>query len=244
VAVLAGAGVAAALTLIPSTGAQAAVTADFAAAGYSSATYTGSDGGTCELTAGQATSASHPVTMTHGTKRRSVDLRATYANSLDSSEKAKVKGHLDGTLTIKRKHHDLRVVDLGVKGRLEASRTPGSKCRATGELVAGITNATFTEHKKGWFYLTRDTGKARSLVEFAIVNVKTGRPVVLTTFAGRRSHETSRAKLRPGTYAIEEAEAGLYAGLAFAPARSGATEKATLDVHLHGRFAPLTKKHR
>jgi hypothetical protein len=109
--------------------------------------------------------------------------------------------------------------------------------------VLGATMIEFTEHKKGYFYLTRDTKKPNSISECIIVNESTGKLVTLDLYSGDQSHETSRALMKPGTYEIFETEAGLSidgSGLMLKSAPRAA--KAKLTVHLSGEFKP-SKKH-
>lgn len=241
VAVVASVGVTAALTLVPSS-AQAKVAGLYAAAGFASATFVGSGGGSCDLTSAPGSNnVQSPVRhFNHGTKNASADLKATFTNSLDTSDKVTVKGHVDSSLTLKRKHHDLSAFELTVGGSVKINHTvTGSQCRATGDVV-GEMAVTFTEHKKGFLTVTRDTKKPSSVVELVLENAKTGQEVAFEVYVGGPSHFVSRALLKPGTYRIDEAEAGIVGGALLTKSAARST-KVAQTVHLSGVFTP--KKH-
>jgi hypothetical protein len=107
--------------------------------------------------------------------------------------------------------------------------------------VAGATQVTFTEHRKGWFTLTRDTRKPNSVSEVALVNLKTQKIVSFDIFIGSQSHETSRALLKPGKYELIQTEGGITAGENGLFLKSGAprTARATLTIHISGEFKPV-----
>lgn len=244
VALLASAGATAALTLVPASGAHAAVAGLYAAAAASNAEFVGSGGGTCDLTSAPG---SDDVTsgirhFSHGTKHASADLKATYTNSLDTADKVTVKGHVDSSMTLKKKHNDLSAFELTVGGSVQINHTiTGSQCQGSGE-VLGETQVSFTEHKKGVLSLTRDTQKPNSLIELVIENAKTGQAVAFTVFEGSHSHAVSKAVLKPGTYVIAEGFAGIVAGESGIPLKSARlSTKVAQTIDIHGVFAP--KKH-
>lgn len=240
VAVLASAGTTAALALLPSASAHASVAGLYAAAGNAGASYTGTGGGTCTLTSGSSSTESPVKHFSKGTKSASADLNATFTNSLDSSDQVQVKGHVDSTLTLHKKHNDLTYYQLTVGGTVSINHTTtGSDCRGEGD-VLGEAQVTFTEHKKGWFYFTRTTKQAHSLVEFVLINVKTDQVVSLDVFQGDHSSTTSRALLKPGTYEIEQNEAGITAGGVGVFAKAGPkSTKVKQTITLTGQFKPI-----
>lgn len=240
VAVLAGTGTAVALALVPGA-AHAQVAGLYAAAGESSAHYTGTGtGGTCDLTSGSASTTSSIRHFNHGTKHASADLNATYTNSLDTSDQVTVKGHLDSSLTLKRKHHDLSSFELTAGGSISINHSViGSDCSASGE-VLGEVQLQFTEHKKGYLTLTRDTKKPHSLTEIVIENVATGQEVAFSIFEGSQSHIVSKALLKPGTYQVAELLAGVSSGDAGPlPKSAPRTSKVAQTLDVSGVFAPL-----
>jgi hypothetical protein len=239
VALLASAGATAALTLVPNAGAYAAVQGLYIAGGNAGADFVGSGGGTCDVTSGSDSVQTGIRSFDHGTKRASADLRATFTNSLDPSDKVTVKGHVDSSLTLKKKHNDLSTFALTVGGTIAVNHTvTGSQCRGSGQ-VFGATQVAFTEHKKGWLYLTRDTKKPNSFVEFILINTRTGQAVALDFFQGSRSHVTTRARLKPGTYEVSQNEAGLAIGAGGILMKSQAlSARAAQTVHLTAQFKP------
>ena len=96
----------------------------------------------------------------------------------------------------------------------------------------------FTEHHKGYFSLTRTTKKPGSLSAFVLVNLKNGKVVTLDVFEGSKSHQTSRALLKPGKYGVELSEIGISAGgggiLLKSPEALSA--KVARTIHLQGEF--------
>ena len=105
--------------------------------------------------------------------------------------------------------------------------------------MAGVAQLVFSEHRKGWFTITRDTTKPNSVVQFVLVNVKNGKLVTFSIFAGSRSHETSRALLKPGRYALAQLQAGVtssQSGIFLkSPDRAATT---ALSIHVKGEFTP------
>src|ERR1700710_2039517 len=102
VAVVASAGATAALALLPAGGAHAAVHGMYAAIGNSNVQYTGTGvGGGCTLSSGAASSQSKIFKPTHGTRRASVNLNATYTSNLVPTDVVRVKGHIDSRLILR-----------------------------------------------------------------------------------------------------------------------------------------------
>jgi hypothetical protein len=242
VALLASAGATAALTLTPTAGAHASVQGEYAAVGQAEASYRGpTSGGHCDLSAGEANPIGQIHTnFSHGTKHSSVDLSATYSSSDNSADQVKMKGHIDTSMTLKRKHNDLSAFAITAGGSLSVKHTvPGSACQGTASIVAEVPQVLFTEHKKGYLYLTRDTLKPNSFSEFILVNLKDSSLVALDVFAGTKSHVTSRALLKPGNYEIEESGAGLAIGNVGIFKSAALSKKAAQTVHLQGQFKPV-----
>jgi len=244
VALFAATGAAAALSFVPTGNAQAAVAGMYQAIGNSNADYTGSTpGGDCTLAVPNSDQVESPVkNFSHGTRTASVNLDATYTSTDNPSDTVRVKGHVDSTLTLKKHNRDLQSFALGVGGNVSVHHAvSGSLCSAQGT-VAGVTQVAFTEHKKGWFTLTRDTKKPNSVVQVILVNLQTQKVVSFSVFEGSQSHETSRALLKPGQYELAQTEAGITAGDNGIFLKSGAprTAKAQLSIHLSGEFKPVT----
>jgi hypothetical protein len=243
VAVLAATGATAALAFVPAGSAQADVAGLYGAIGSANATYTGTTvGGACNLAVPGSDSVDSPVRhFSHGTRAASVNLDATFISSDNPADTTRVKGHVDSTLTLKKHNKDLQSFALGVGGTVSVHHAvSGSLCSASGT-VAGATQVTFTEHRKGWFTLTRDTRKPNSVSEVALVNLKTQKIVSFDIFIGSQSHETSRALLKPGKYELIQTEGGITAGENGLFLKSGAprTARATLTIHISGEFKPV-----
>src|SRR5215208_3764838 len=188
IAVCASTGLAAALALLPGGSAQANVAADYQAVGSSSAFYSGSGGGgSCALTAGDDSPRSSEKQFRDGTKHASVSLDTTYTNNLDTADTVHVKGHVDSKLTVDKRHRDLKSFELAAGGSLKITHSLlSSDCSASGQ-VLGAASIEFTEHHKGWFYLTRDTRKPNSEVVFILVNAKNGNLKTFDLFEGGKS---------------------------------------------------------
>jgi hypothetical protein len=236
------AGAIAGLVLLPINGAYAGVAARYVASGSSDSFYTGSTvGATCDLEAGDN---DNPVTterdFSDGTKRASIGLNTHYVNSVDSSDSVHVKGHIDTKLTVDKRHRDLHSFDFAAGGNLVLTHsTTGSDCETSGNVV-GQALVKFTEHKKGYFYFTRDTSKPHSVVVFVLENLKTQKVVALDAFSGTQSHATSRAFLKPGTYAIIQMQAGLTVSDSGVVLKSPSStrQSVNLSMSLHGEFKP------
>ncbi len=243
VAAVAATGAAAALAFVPAGSAQARVAGLYAAIGTADANYTGTTvGGACNLAVPGSDSVESPVKhFGHGTRTASVNLDASYISSDNPADTTRVKGHVDSTLTLRKHNRDLRSFALGVGGAVSVHHAvSGSLCSTSGT-VAGVTQVTFTEHKKGWFTLTRDTKKPNSISEVALINVKTQKIVSFDIFVGSQSHGTSRALLKPGKYELVQTEAGITAGEngIFLKAGAPRTAKAKLTIHISGEFKPV-----
>ena len=240
-AVLTSAGVTAALTLGMPLAANAAVHAQFAAAGQADADYTGPTiGGTCDLTSAPGTDnvQSSTSTFTHGTRHHAVNLDATFASSDNAADTVRVRGHVSSDLTVRRKHKDLTSFDFAAGGSVKITHAlSGSNCAGSGSVFGEMAMA-FTEHHKGYFYLTRSTKKPGSLSAFVLINLKNGKVVTLDVFEGSRSHQTSRALLKPGHYGVQLSEIGISAGgggiLLKSPEALSA--KVARTIHLQGEF--------
>ena len=238
-AVLTSAGVAAALTLMTPLAANAAVQAQFAAQGSADASYNGPTvGGTCELSDGDSDTQSSIAMFTHGTKHRSVNLDATFASSDNAADTVRVRGHVNADFTVRKKNRDLRSFELAVGGSIKVTHAlGGSACDGSG-FVDGAFILQFTEHHKGFFYLTRDTQKTGSVAELVLINLKNGKLVTLDIYAGGKSHSVSRALLKPGKYAVQIAQAGITTGTAGIILKSGqpVSAKVARTIHLQGEF--------
>ena len=238
-AVLTSAGVAAALTLMTPVAADAAVQAQFAAQGSADATYDGPTiGGTCDLTDGDDSTESSVADLTHGTKHRSVNLDATFASSDNPADTVRVRGHASADFTVKKKNRDLTSFGLAVGGTVKVTHAMGgSACDGSG-FVAGAFILQFTEHHKGYLYLTRSTKKAGSIAEIVLVNLDNDKLETLDIYQGGRSHQTSRALLKPGRYAVQIAQAGISTDTSGIILKSGrpVSAKIARTIHLQGEF--------
>jgi hypothetical protein len=239
-AVTAGAA-AAALTLLSPVAAHAAVNSEFAALGTADANYTGPTlGGSCALTSAPGTDSpeSSIATFTHGTKHRSVDLDATFASSDNPADTVRVRGHSEADFTIDKGGKDLKSFALAVGASVKITHSMGgSSCDGEGFTGAAFA-LQFTEHHKGHIFLTRDTKKPGSVSEFVLFNATSGKLVTLDLYAGTKSHATSRALLKPGTYIVEFAQAGISTGTAGLILKSGqpVSRKIARTIHLSGVF--------
>jgi len=243
VALAAAAGAAAALALVPA-GADAAVHAQYGSTANAGADYTGTvAGGTCDLTSAPGSdSADTPVKnlTKSGTKRSSVAINATFTNSENSADQVHVKGSYSSKLVLVKKHRDLSSMTLTGSGKMAVTNSLrfGSDCSGSGT-AAGLTTILFSEHHKGRLVVTRDTSKSAVSI-IVLVNIKTGKLVVLDFFQGDQSHSVSKATIKPGTYAVEEAASGVSAGSAGILLKSGsAPSRAAIATSLKLEFVPF-----
>jgi hypothetical protein len=247
VALAAAAGAAAALALVPAGGADAAVQAQYGSTANAGADYTGTvPGATCDLTSAAGSDAAEsPIKhlTKSGTKRSSVAINATFTNSASSADQVHVKGSYSSKLVLKKKNRDLSSMTLTGSGKMAVTNSLrfGSDCSGSGT-AAGLTTIAFSEHHKGHLVVTRDTTKSAVSI-IILVNLKTGKLVVLDFFQGDQSHAVSKAAIKPGTYAIEEAASGVSAGSAGILLKSGtAPSKAAISTSLKLEFVPLKHK--
>src|SRR5262249_55257786 len=136
-ALVGGAGVAVAFTLVPGT-AHASVQAEYVAEASADARYTGpTPSGVCALTSapGSDEVESTPTMFSHGTKQKAVNLDATFASPDNSADTVRIKGHLESTLSVKRAaHKDLADLDLKAGGTVKVSnKMSGSACQGSGQ---------------------------------------------------------------------------------------------------------------
>jgi hypothetical protein len=242
VAMLASAGVTTAIALLPSAAAHASVKAEFQAEGEADASYVGpTAGGSCDLTSGHDDVFSPGVTFHHGTKRQSVKLGATFTSSDNSADQVRVKGHVNSSLTVKRKGGGLSSLDLTADAAVTVSNTEsGSACRGSGDLLGGIQLLNFTESKKGVLSIDYTTSKPQALIEFVVFSYKTEQSVMEVLNVGNHTHGTGQVTLKPGKYAIGETEVGAFGGSVFAK-RASLTHKTSRTVEVKAAFMP--KKH-
>lgn len=240
-AAVTAAAAAAALTLLSPVSSDAAVNSMFAAEGSADATYTGPTvGGTCDLTSapGSDSPESSIATFTHGTKHRSVDMDATFASSDNPADTVRVRGHAEADFSIDKAGKDLKSFALAVGASVRITHSQGgSSCDGEG-FSGGAFNLQFTEHHKGHLFLTRDTKKPGSVSEFVLFNATSGKLVTLDLYSGTKSHSTSRALLKPGTYVVEFAQAGISTGTEGIILKSGqpVSRKVARTIHLSGVF--------
>jgi hypothetical protein len=244
-AVLTSAGVVAALTILTPATAQAGVHAQYAAIGSAYASYDGpTAGGSCNLTSGDNSVQSSIADFGQGTKRRSVDLDATFTASDNPADTVRVRGHVDSKMTVEKRGRDLRSFELAAGGKVSINHSiAGSSCVGQGS-VAGATQTMFTEHKKGWLYITRETHKPNSAVTVVVVNLKSGKLVTLEFFQGTKSHSTSRALLKPGKYGLVETQVGVSVGGFGLLSAKGAQRaaKVKLTSTISGEFKRIKKR--
>ncbi len=231
-------GLASALAWLPAGPASASVLNEYAAEASAQADYTGTvSGADCTLTAGDNSVESTPTDFSAGSHTASVNLDATFTNSTDSSDTVRVTGHYKGTYAVTKKHGDLTSLSLGGRGTITVRHAIGnaSLCAGAGS-AGGFAQALFTEHKAGWFYLTRDTARSAASI-FLMINDVTGEAVVLDLYEGDNSSSTSRTFLKPGTYLVEELFGGVQSGgggILAKQARASLTSKLTATFHAAG----------
>ncbi len=139
---------------------------------------------------------------------------------------------------MKKKGRDLKSFGLAVGGSIKVTHAMGgSACDGSG-FIAGAFIIEFTEHHKGYFYLTRDTKKPGSIAEIVLVNLNTEKLETLDIYSGGKSHQTSRALLKPGHYAVEIAQAGISTDTSGIILKSGrpVSAKVARTIHLQGEF--------
>jgi len=243
-AVLTAAGVAAALTFLTPTTASAAVHAQYAAVGSASANYDGPTvGGSCNVSSGNNSVQSPIANFSDGTRRRSVDLDATFTASDNPADSVRVKGHVDSKLTVVKRGKNLQAFELAAGGKVSITHAiSGSSCEAQGS-VAGVTETVFNEHKRGWLYITHDTHKRNSAISAIVVNMKTGKLLTLDFFQGTKSHSISRVLLKPGKYGLIGQAGVSVGGFGLLLAKSGSsTAKAKLTTTISGEFKPIKRR--
>ncbi len=231
------AGVAVALAWIPAGSAQAAVHSAFIASASTSADYTGAGSGDCNLLTGVQESQSPESDFSGGTRHATTSTSATYVNSNDATDRVHVKAASNATITVHKSGQDMSSFALSATGKVTVKNdlADASACRGGGEAL-GQAMVAFTEHKAGWFYLTRDTAK-NSVTTFVVVNEDTGDLVTLDFWEGDESHATSRAFLTPGTYQIAETQTGVAVGTGGIFKRSAhESRSAKVSASLHARF--------
>ena len=234
-------GVAAALTLLTPITANAGVHGQYGALGQADASYNGPTiGGDCTLTDGDDSTSSPIATLSNGTKRRSVNVDATFTSTDSLADSVRVRGHLDSKLTLKKKGRDLQSFEMAAGGSIKVNHTiGGSACEASGA-VAGQSQTMFTEHKKGWFYITHDVKVPHAVIEAELINLDTDKIVTLDIYLGEHSHQTSRAKLKPGRYGLIVVT-GVTVGnnIGIGLAKPSLRAKAKLTTTVSGHFKPL-----
>ncbi len=194
----------AALAWLPAGPATAAAAAnEFAAFGQSNSNYTGpTPGQNCNASSGTPSVTSPIATFATGTKRRSVDLDATFTNSTNAGDTTRVTGHYDATLSVAARHGSLKSFRMAGDGNLAINRAAGSASQCdTSASIGGEAQSQFNENNAGWLYVKRITGSKLIESIFALTN-SSGQEVSLDLFVGHQSSENSRVFLRPGTYGI------------------------------------------
>jgi hypothetical protein len=242
VAVVACAGASSALALLPSAGAHASVRAEFVAEGQADASYIGPTvGGMCTLTSGDDSPSSTGVTFRHGTKHQAVNLGATFTSSDNSADQVKVKGHVQSSLTVKRKNGDLSSLDLAADAAVTVTNTvSGSACRGSGSAFGALPLVNFTESKKGRLTLTYTTSQPDALIDFIVFSYKTEEPEVEVVNVGDRTKGTAQVTLKPGKYAVAETDIGAFAGTLIGK-NASLSHKTARTVEVTAAFTP--RKH-
>jgi hypothetical protein len=230
----------AALTLLPSAGAYALPPTGFVVGGNADASWVGSGGGDCTLTSsmGSDDPQTTPVSFTHGSKTRQLDMAATFTSSLDAGDRVKVKGHIKSTLTLHRfSNHDFRSLDLTASGDVTLKNTvSGSHCRGAGSMFAGIPSQSVKVSKKGVLHVSYRTNQPSSVVAFILVNATNGHPVIETLSASGHLKGSAKASLKPGHYFIFETEVGVLKNESFFGKASSLRQSTSADLHLHASF--------
>jgi hypothetical protein len=241
-AVVTSAAVAATLTLLSPGAAQASVHASFGALANADADYSGPTlGGDCTLVSpvGSNTVVSSVANFKRGTRTRSADLDATFASTDNAADTVRVRAHVKSTLTVRKRHRDLRSFDMATGGSVTISHSmANSTCIGSG-IAVGSAEIRFSEHRSGWLTLTRDTKKPHSLVEFLLLNRDTSESVAVDFHVGSKSHATARVRLKPGRYVLEAGIEGFEAGASiFTKSAQPRSTKVAKTIAVHAEFKP------
>lgn len=188
-------GMAAALALLPAGPAAASVAAQFAAQGSASTS------ASCTLSSGDDSVQSGISSFSSGTRKHSVNLDASFANTGDATDTVNMIGHYTSTMTIGKSAGNLTKAVMTGQGNvsIDAAQGNATDCEPQA-LVAGVSIVQFTESKAGWLYLTRHTVPKAGLGVALVSNVATDNAVVLDLYQGNASDAVSRGFVKPGTY--------------------------------------------
>jgi hypothetical protein len=239
-ALLATTASAAALTLIPASQAQALGPSGFVVSGNASADWTGSGGGSCTLTSspGSDEVSTTPVNFQRGTRSRTLDMAATFTNSLDSTDRVKVKGHLKSTLTLRKYGNgDFRLLNLAATGSLTTKHTvAGSHCAASGTMGSGILVKPFKVSKRGKLAVSYQAANPRAIVELVVVKASNGHSVVTLESVAGHLKGSAGAALKPGQYLMFVAAVGVYTGPSAITKVAALRQSTSNDLHLRMAF--------
>jgi len=239
-ALLATTASAAALTLIPASQAQALGPSGFVVSGNASADWTGSGGGSCTLTSspGSDEVSTTPVNFQHGTRSRTLDMAATFTNSLDSTDRVKVKGHMKSTLTLRKYGNgDFRLLDLAASASLTTTHTvTGSHCAGSGSIGSGMLTKPFKVSKRGKLAVSYQASNPQAIIEVVVVKASNGRSVVTLESFGSHLKGSVGATLKPGQYVLLGAAVGVSTGQSGIAKATTLRQSTSNDLHLRMAF--------
>lgn len=239
-ALLATTASAAALTLIPASQAQALGPSGFVVSGNASADWTGSGGGSCTLTSspGSDEVGTTPVNFQHGTRSRTLDMAATFTNSLDSTDRVKVKGHMRSTLTLRKYGNgDFRLLNLAATGSVTTKHTvAGSHCAGSGSMGSGLLAKPFKVSKRGRLAVSYQAANPHALVELIVVKASNGHSVVTLESLASHLKGSAGATLKPGQYVLFGAAVGVFSGSSAITKATALRQSTSNDLHLRVAF--------
>ena len=196
-AATAATGMAAALAWLPAGPASAAVAATYGVVGQASTS------GSCTLTSspGSDSPTSGISHFSSGTKKHSVNLDASFANTGDATDTVNMVGHYTSSMNIVRKGGNLASMTMKGSGNVSIDASKGSATACVPEaLVAGETQPfQFTETSPGWLYVSRHT-VSKSGLAATVVQDADGNAVLLDIVQGNASNGLARGFTKPGAF--------------------------------------------
>jgi len=177
-----------------------------------------------------------PAPFTHGHKAFSVDLDATYTDTVtpDPTDTVHMTGHYAGDVHLTRKGGNLSRAVISGHGNvaMDAAKGDATLCDPQAAMLSAF-QTQFTETQKGWLYVERTTPPKMGVTEVITQNVTTGDPVVFEIYQGSASHATSRGFVTPGSYQGLMA-AGLTAGNVGIFLKNATTSTLSMEFHKVG----------
>ena len=189
----------------------------------------------CALSSGHPSAGSTIATVKRGTKSRSVDLHASFAATLDSTDTVKASGHYEGSLTVKKNGKHLARTLLTGTGSVSVHSSKGknSVCDASASVQAGGI-VPFSEGSAGWLYVQRSTVSKPGLAQLVVFgNTLSGTPTVFELYSGGASKASSRGFVKAGDH-IAIMEIGLVAGGQSAGLKAAPHSSMSIVFHKRG----------